>query len=653
VTPTPLLFDVESRSRCDLKTVGGRGYWAHPSTEAMCVVFSYAGERVVWTMGDPYPFSCAPELAVAHNAYGFDRHAWRRLGWPEPEQWGDTSVLARKAGLPGSLDALAKRWLGLEKDKEGSRYTLSLSRPSRAKARLGQLPPIDMARVVRYCTNDVVVLEHGWPLLEPWFEVERDIECVSLAIEDRGIAFDVELARALLDADARLAREALGTRDATSIRAPLQFTALVNDRLAQLGDPHRIGDATKASVETLLTHPDPFIQELVHARQALASIARGKLEAGLARVSPDGRLRDNARYIGAHTWRYSGSGMQLQNMPRPTGAPAKWKDAEIEARATARHATTREEIDVLLRACLHAPPGMVLVVADYSSVEARGNAWAADDLEAVDVFRSPDADVYLRFAAHVGLGEYVDLLARKKAEDPSIKAPRQYGKICELALGYGMGAVKFTATAAVAKVKWHACKGDPCTDPLCGVIVPHGPRGEPATHGAITTVAMWRELHAPIKCFWDELEYAAKTAVYGGHAKAGPFEFGRVGEDVWVMMPSGRPLVYPRMGLVKDGKGREQLTYEGRFREFTYGGKLCENVIQAFCRDLLAHALVACEEAGLEVVLHVHDEIVAQVPERLAHEGLRALEECMTTLPPWAAGFPAGAEGFFAKRYRK
>jgi DNA polymerase len=141
--------------------------------------------------------------------------------------------------------------------------------------------------------------------------------------------------------------------------------------------------------------------------------------------------------------------------------------------------------------------------------------------------------------------------------------------------------------------------------------------------------------------------------VYGGHAKAGPFEFGRVGEDVWVMMPSGRPLVYPRMGLVKDGKGREQLTYEGRFREFTYGGKLCENVIQAFCRDLLAHALVACEEAGLEVVLHVHDEIVAQVPERLAHEGLRALEECMTTLPPWAAGFPAGAEGFFAKRYRK
>jgi DNA polymerase len=162
---------------------------------------------------------------------------------------------------------------------------------------------------------------------------------------------------------------------------------------------------------------------------------------------------------------------------------------------------------------------------------------------------------------------------------------------------------------------------------------------------------MWRDLHAPIVAFWAELEYAAKVAVHGGHATAGPFEFGRVGEDVWVMMPSGRPLVYPRMGLVKDGNGRESLTYEGsRFREYTYGGKLCENVIQAFCRDLMLHAMIQCP---LDVVLHVHDEVVAECPEHLAAEGLRALEECMVTLPPWAQGFPAGAEGFFAKRYRK
>ncbi len=623
----------------------------------MCCVFSYGGERVVWTMGQPYPFGAdAPELAVAHNAYGFDRHAWRRLGWPEPEAWGDTSVLARKAGLPGSLDALATRWLGREKDKEGSRYTLSLSRPSRAKARLGQLPPIDMPRVVRYCTNDVEILEYGWPLLEPWFDVEREVELVALAIEDRGILFDVELARALLEADHRLGVAALGAYDATSIRAPLQFTALVNARLAAIGNPHRMADATKVSVEAL-PRGDHIIDELIGARQALASIARGKLEAGLARVGPDGRLRDNARYIGAHTWRWAGSGMQLQNMPRPTGAPAKWKSPEIEARAAARHASTREEIDVLLRACLHAPPGKVLVVADYSSVEARGNAWAAGDLEAVEVFRSPDADVYLRFAAHVGFGEYQDLLERKAAEDPSIKEPRQLGKIAELGLGYGMGAPKFTVTADAGKVRWHApeacseARGVACTDPLCGVVIA-GPRGV-ATHGAITTVARWRELHAPIVAFWSDLEYAAKVAVHGGHATAGPFEFGRVGEDVWCMMPSGRPLVYPRMGLVKDGDGRESLTYEGRFREYTYGGKLCENVIQAFCRDLLAHALVRCEEAGLMPVLHVHDEIVCEVPEALAPEGLRALEECMTTLPPWAAGFPAGAEGFFAKRYRK
>lgn len=574
-------------------------------------------------------------------------------------------MLARKAGLPGALDALAKRWLGLEKDKAGNLFTKSLSRPSRAKKRLGQLPeltPEVMARVVAYCESDVKVLEHGWPLLEPWFDVEREGELVALAIEDRGIAFDVELARALLDADARLSAEALGEYGATSIRAPAQFVELVNFRLAELGDSLRIADATKASVELLEGHPDEIIQELVTARQALASIARGKLEAGLARVSADGRLRDNARYIGAHTWRFSGQGMQLQNMPKPTGAPAKWKDAEIErmARLAVEGSVDplgREEIDTLLRATLHAPPGKVLVVADYSAVEARGNAWAADDLEAVEVFRNPHADVYLRFASHAGMGDYHDFLARKAAEDPTIKGPRGFGKIAELGLGYGMGAVKFTVTAEKGGVKWNApsaCAGSSCKDPLCGVVVPYGPRGEPATHGAITTVHMWRELHYPIKCFWDELEYAAKVAVHGGHAKAGPFEFGRVGEDVWLMMPAGRPLVYPRMSAVKGEDGRESLRYQGqRFVEWTYGGKLCENAIQAFCRDLMVHALIKCEEAGLRPVLHVHDEIVCEVPEALAVEGLKALEECMTDLPPWALGFPAGAEGFFAKRYRK
>ena len=209
----PVLLDFESRSRADLKRVGGRNYWAHASTEAICAVLYDTDTRAIalWTQGDPCPVTPDTVLA-AHNARGFDRFAAQRY-------WGldveiDTSELARRAGLPGSLDALALRWLGRGKDKEGSRFTLSLSRPSRAKARLGQLPPITpevLARVVAYCANDVEVIADGWPRLEAWLDVpwENDVSRVERAVNDRGIAFDIALAKRLIEICAGNADEAL------------------------------------------------------------------------------------------------------------------------------------------------------------------------------------------------------------------------------------------------------------------------------------------------------------------------------------------------------------------------------------------------------------------------------------------------------------
>ncbi len=107
----PILADVESRSRADLKKVGGRNYWAHVSSEALCAVFfdTDRGDIEIWERGQPRPamLERGAELA-AHNARGFDRFALARLGWGEIEI--DTSELARCAGLPGGLDQLATRW---------------------------------------------------------------------------------------------------------------------------------------------------------------------------------------------------------------------------------------------------------------------------------------------------------------------------------------------------------------------------------------------------------------------------------------------------------------------------------------------------------------------------------------------------------------
>lgn len=186
-------------------------------------------------------------------------------------------------------------------------------------------------------------------------------------------------------------------------------------------------------------------------------------------------------------------------------------------------------------------------------------------------------------------------------------------------------------------------------------------RYEPSRVGvsAADVVASWRKLHEPIVRYWRALEDAFTDAVRGTESRVEPFAFvpGSDGSGVAIILPSGRPIVYNQTGLSREvgfnGRTKFSPYYIGTKsgREHLYGGKLAENVIQAVCRDLMADALVRAERAGLAPVLHVHDEIVCDVPN--GAEGYEALREIMLTLPEWAEGFPVGAAGHFGKRYRK
>ena len=123
------------------------------------------------------------------------------------------------------------------------------------------------------------------------------------------------------------------------------------------------------------------------------------------------------------------------------------------------------------------------------------------------------------------------------------------------------------------------------------------------------------------------------------------------------VLPSGRKLSYvkPRMELNKFG--RNGLTYEGIMenkkwgRIETYGPKMVENIVQGAARDLLAEAMLRVERKGYPIVMHCHDEIIAEVPE-----GIGAVEEMCTVMaeqPEWAAGLPLRADGYECAFYRK
>jgi hypothetical protein len=340
-TEPPLILDFESRSDADLSEIGGRQYWAHPSTEPICLCMYYMGERLTWLPGDPAPGEF--RVLAAHNASTFDRFGWEDwLGWPAPELWIDTASQARKAGMKAGLDALTTRLMGTHKDKEGNKLTLALSRHKVSKwadipedcrdelkayyaarkadpAAWPDIPPKILARVVEYCGTDIdqtaaLYEQH----LAQWVDSDADVERVDRIINDRGICFDRELAAAILEIDARQAEASCAALGVTSkeLRSNDQFPELV----LLAGGPS-IPNCQFATVEELTRYVDPgcemadVVRALAEARLSLASIAKGKLTAGLARTSPDGRMRDAHKYIGAHTWRWAGQGLQPQNIP--------------------------------------------------------------------------------------------------------------------------------------------------------------------------------------------------------------------------------------------------------------------------------------------------------------------------------------------------
>jgi DNA polymerase len=164
---------------------------------------------------------------------------------------------------------------------------------------------------------------------------------------------------------------------------------------------------------------------------------------------------------------------------------------------------------------------------------------------------------------------------------------------------------------------------------------------------------------------WKAYDAAAREALTDRDIhRAGRCLFMRDGKHLICQLPSGREIVYrdarleERTPLWALQRGLQftqpTVVYTGsRGESVLYGGKITENVVQGLCRDLLAESLMKCEEAGLRPVLHVHDEIVCEVPIGQAESALAQLLTIMSTPPLWARAFPVGVEGYWNERYAK
>lgn len=673
----PVFIDLETRSAVDIE-VGGRPYAADPTTKIMTVAALINQQVIVWTPLEATPLNagrlwppvidaalpvtayCGFDLPAplrdaveagrafcAHNAFGFDALVWRAAGLPEPVEWIDTLMLAHAAGLPGRLDDLGLRLFGVGKDQKGSQLVKAMSRRNSA----GEFPLIrnkELVQITQYNVLDVILLAGVYAIVCD--SGEPDVIAAHQAINDRGVAFDVELAGKLIQLERAAAEDLTESIDAVTggdIKASdLRRRDFVLNWVCRRGV--RLADLQKATVEQLLengTSIDPAVRVVLEARLGVNRVTVSKLETAIAACGADGRLRDLLVYHGAHTGRWTGRGVQPQNLPRPSDhlgdvsllLPHVDCFHDFKA-ALPGGVPVADAVSALIRPCFCAAPDNVLCIADFAGIEARGVAWCAGELRQLELFAA-GADAYCDLATQI-FGYDVT---------PSQKRERAVGKTAVLGCGYGMGPDKFAATCLKNGIDLAAANTSAKT------VIEAYRDNYSAIAGCRVTGGTWRE-----GGLWNDLERAARRAINGaGRTEAGKCVFYREGLDLIVQLPSGRRMFFRNARIARgdqdSGFYRAPILFDSpkQRNETTYSGKLTENVVSGICRDLLASAIVECERVGLRVVLHVHDELVVEVPAEQADAALQQLLVIMSTPPAWAAGFPIEVVGFSAERYFK
>lgn len=706
-------IDFETRSTVDLKKTGVHAYAEDLTTDVWCAAYAIAGEEPkLWIPGNPVPPEVHDaETFVAHNA-AFEIAIWREImvkqyGWPRalPARWRCTMAQSYAMAMPGSLeDAAAAFGVDQQKDAAGRRLMLSMAKPRKV---VGNLPVRAKLTRVRedgtqlfrdalgnevrvtwwneqdrklklydYCLQDVraeMALDRRTLRLRPQ---EQRLWVLDQKINDRGVYVDHRLCEAAQEL-VEISRQDLNRKIKEVSGYRVASTTAVSQIIAFLGE-HGVRDIpglASDQVAELLARDDlpPACRAVLELRQQGARMATAKIGALVAGSSKDGRARGLLQYHAAGTGRWGGRRFQPQNLLRPTGPTADLIDPAIALLRDRRFDTFNiifdDPIGMIgncIRGMVAAPPGRKIGSLDFANIEGRVLAWLAGETWKVQAFREYDAgtgpDLY-KLAFSMSFGVPVGDVAKDQ---------RQVGKVQELALGYQGGPVAFQTMARGYGVDIGA-RYDEITAAAPGLLTEATEAWE--TYGRKSGMAKrnwlaaeivkrgWREAHPRVVEFWSDIERAAITAVErpGTVIAVGRLRFRMAGSFLWMQLPSGRTLCYPypeiRTKETPWGAEKETLHFFGQDtytrkwgRTHTYGGKLTENAVQAIARDLLAEALTAFDDNGIETVLHVHDEIVFECAEDTEIDELAAL---MAETPGWAEGLPVAADGWIGDRYRK
>lgn len=655
-----LWLDFESRSLVDIRKVGLDVYAKHSSTEVLMLAWAFDDEEAV--LWEPRLGAMPDRLKAGLLDASITKAAWNynfekdileyKLGISTVfEEWYDPSVLCSYMSLPIGLHRAGEA-LGVDQKKihivGNDRLTKVFSSRSKATKKIvkeGSTPtyfkdwnshPNEWMAFGSYCMQDV--------------EAERAVHYAAVALNspvtsEEALAFEID--QRMNDAGVWI--DMVFVEQAKKLAEEEVEQLLAQIKTITGVDNPNSGDQLKAwlkprkypydsldveHIEEALKHDlDPQVRQVLELKQTLGGSAYKKLQSILDRIGPDGRLHDQFVYHGAHTGRWSGRGVQLQNLYKPDKSASKRTDEFVQAIKLGTFVPdtidTMTAVASVMRASFAAAPGNKLVVGDLSQIESRALAALAKCQSMIDAY-AQGHDLYKEFMAWL-LEKSVDLIDSDE---------RARGKVVILGCGYSMGWKKFMEYAA-----------------SFGIVL--------SEKDAKAAVKGFREKYAEIPQLWKELNNAAIVAVKSHrriYVKGLVFD-GADPRMLRIKLPSGRYIHYFKPFLAQEenwrGELEDQVCYHAFDKQGTqikrlYGGLITENVIQAISRDILLNGMIEAERAGFKLIMTIHDEIVAEVPCDSAL-GLDDLLKCMSACPDWGEGmgFILAAEGYESPYYRK
>lgn len=654
-----LSIDIETKSSVDIGKAGAYRYAQSEDFEILLFAYQIDDstvEIVDLANGEQIPSWITEALKntfVIKHAYNaaFEWYCLNRAGYETPlAQWRCTMAHGLYCGYTAGLDATGKA-IGLPQDKQKMsvgkaliRYFCVPCKPTKRNGgRIWNLPkhaPEKWALFKDYCKQDVVTEHEILRRLEqfPMPEAEEKLWQMDVRMNAFGVRVDTGLIRGALDIDAtstqNLTDEAYQMTRLENPNSPAQILAWL-----QGNEGVDIPNLQKATVEETLKRDDipEEARRVLEIRQQLGKTSIKKYVAMDTAKGVDDRVRGLTQYYGANrTGRWAGRLVQMQNLPR------NYLKTLDEARSLVKrknyegirmlYGNVPDTLSQLIRTAFIPSDGHKFVVADFSAIEARVIAWLAGEQWVNEVFAT-HGKIYEATASQM-----FHIPVEKIAKGNPEYSLRQKGKVATLALGYQGGVNALIAMGALGM----------------GLSEEELP----------DIVHRWRNANRRICDLWYAVEQTALTVMQTAQPQAiNGLIFALEGDMVYgqcfltVQLPSGRKLFYPKPFLQENQFGKMAIHYYSVGQQTrrwevssTYGGKMTENIVQAIARDCLAETLKRIDAKDLQVVFHVHDEVIIDAPMEVTVD-----EICDLMAEPisWAPGLILKGAGFESSYYMK